>query len=260
MAIAYCRAIVAGVCFVKVFCVDGYAQEHQPDRYLESMGAVHKHLEHKKARSVSRLDTRNSSAPHVAFSHQSRVTFKQGQKWIVELLPKANSDSFGVRSSSMSSPVKALRFSFEVLRFDSETGLAQIRVQPDSSAKNRIAGPPVDHLVLAINDKFFVTRREVRYTGSTPARSFEGDGRDNISLGFDIFPLDLPNIESMPGAPVQDLPSDLADLGGLENAIEFRFSDLYARPVRVIWRKGAPWPDYIQNSAGVARLVSVEGT
>ncbi|MBY0472153.1 hypothetical protein K2X30_13380 [bacterium] len=181
--------------------------------------------------------------------------YEKGQSWEVELWSTSSDAMARMESASSASTAmrdKPFRFAFKVIDVGASQ-VAEIEVRPVSQGGQTIE-PRIDHVVLKINSDRTIIQKNVYYKDGRPPVAFLGGNESNLSLGFDGYPLVLPDLKSIDGKPITEAPRDLPN-GARLNAtrgLDFRFHDAYAREIRVIWEDGAPWPAYVKTPAGVA--------
>ncbi len=196
-----------------------------------------------------------SPASALALLGLQRKFFYVGQTWTVQVTHK--SDSRGRMPAPSASPLpeptaSPVLYDFKVLAVD---GLKRARLEVRERANH--AGIGGDHLILLVNEQFVAFRKELHYGDGRGVRVIELGGDANVALGFERFPVDLPDLGAMAAEPVRELPQALRPYLEATHGqiLDFRFDDLFARPVRALWADGDVWPLYFESSAFTAILI-----
>lgn len=232
---------------VLVFLLAGcaFAQEAE---YLTRLGVIQKFAREQKVRGLLGVGE-NSPARAAVVLGLSRRALVTGESWSSEFFPSPSPDDGGEGEPGR----KPFHFDFKVTSVDSNR-LARVEVRQNRGLDAVAADPRVDHMVLFLDERFVVVRRETHHRDGRPPVVLLTNGRANMPTGFQAYPIDLPNLSLAEGQPVRDVPAELKSRADFDpgKALDFRFSDLYARPLRAIWRDGDAWPIYVSTPAGVS--------
>lgn len=230
------------------------ASAQQEADYLKYLGAAQKFAQEQKVRGIRQPD---SGASAIAVLGLRQRFYQVGDAWSVAFYPSDNAE---VRKSASPADLvsvtrKPVYFDFKVTEVDGQRA-ARIELRQRVGEKERPIEPRVDHMVLVVNPSFVTLKKEIHFSDGRAPAVINTNGQANVSTGFSAYPIDLPTLGSDDGETLQDVPAELKKLSGFDakHALDFKSNDLYARPVRAVWRDGDLWPVYVKNSAGTAVL------
>lgn len=236
------------------------------EEYLRLLSIAQKHVEARKLDEAGRgpdgaSRLRNAVAPA---RFQPRF-FLKGESWTVAVSPVDASAMMSLPGGPVRRARQAQLFECRVADVES-AGLAQVDVRQILGEGESPADARVELVRLVLDRAFTVVRKEVRFRDGTPTRiSTRGEG-GTLAKGFEAFPAELPPVNETAGSPVEAaalpaLPAELAAYAARfrinpARAVEFRYQDLYARDVRVVWQQGDPWPSYVETPSGISVLLT----
>jgi hypothetical protein len=176
-------------------------------------------------------------APYAALSDLSSAPLSEAR------------NASGRRTKAKSSVI----FDYKVLfvdadKTDKKKG-AHIEIRPSKSAtkaEDWRADASIESMEITVNRSFVVVHRTLHFRDGRAPVSLATDDVSNISLGFSAFPVDLPNLGT---------PANLESSDSGEGVTEFKWDDLYARPMQAVWKDGDVWPELVRSPAGTAVLV-----
>ena len=268
-----------------LFSVNSYAQSD--GEYYLRLTMMQKFARAQKVHALLALDA-NDPASALSRLGLLRHVFAVGQHWTVQVTPKV--DSRGRPPISSAEPLPAAEpervlYDFKVLSVVPGSN-ARVEVR-ERAATSEALSSRVDHIVLTLNEQFVVRAKEIHHV-NRPAHSsvrqgatapvdrtstierqgatapvdrtttIEFGGEANVALGFEAYPIDLPDLGSAENEPLRDIPKAVAKHLPVapEHILDFHFNDLFARPVRALWAEGDVWPLYYENTAFTAILIS----
>ena len=222
-----------------------FAQEAD---YFKYLGIAQKFTQERKMKG---LRTPDRGAGAIAVLGLGERFYKTGDSWSVAFTPSAGPDS---AASVKRSPIY---FDYKVTSVD-ERKLATIEVRQRLNEKDVPVDARIDYMGLLVNSQFVTLRKEIHFKDGRAPSAVPTNGRENISSGFSAYPIDLPALSGDEGQHLKNVPDELKNVRGFDakRALDFESSDLYARPVRSIWRDGDVWPVYVSTPAGVSVLVT----
>lgn len=138
-------------------------------------------------------------------------------------------------------------FEFKVLSLEKNLSEARIEVSPVTS-RGEPRSDRVKKVIITVNRELKLVSKEYDYPdlGQPVIAEYEGDR--NSPVGFDTYPVDLPNFASIKKMnPISSFEA--------EKTIRFEAQDLLARPVKVTWQRGDLWPTHTESRSGLSALV-----
>lgn len=180
--------------------------------------------------------------------------YKKGDRWLMEvrylnagMVRKTSGDE--AHRDSYADPVY---FEFKVESLSNDQNEAHIVVSQVTRE-----GKPIDarvkHAKITVSRRLKLVSKQYFYRGREEPISAEFSGDRNLPMGFDAFPIELPDFE---GSRLLS-PSRLAEAAP-GDSIWFECHDLFMRKVRVQWKRGELWPRQIKSHNGQARLILME--
>lgn len=232
------------------------ALAQQEADYLKYLKIAQDHATKEKMRGAVQPGSASSA---IAVLGLRQRFYQTGDAWSVAYTPSDNPD---VRRSSSPAELVAVKrkpvyFDYKVVGIDAQR-LARIEVRQRVGENEMAIDSRIDHMILVVNPQFVTVRKEVHFRDGRPAAVMATNGQANVSTGFSAYPVDLPTLNGSEGETLRDVPSELKKISDFDakRALDFHANDLYARPVRAIWRDGDLWPIYVKTPAGTAILVS----
>ncbi|MBI3554854.1 MAG: hypothetical protein HY074_01160 [Deltaproteobacteria bacterium] len=188
-----------------------------------------------------------------------RKFYVLGQTWTVQVTHKSDSRGRPPAMSvdpSGSKQESQILYDFKVTAID-----AQNRARVEVTVRDALPASPVRHMALIINDQFVVVAREIHYGDGRGMRRIEFGSDANVALGFDAYPIELPDLATAGAELAREVPRAVRPhlRGASERIVDFSFDDLFGRPVRALWADGDGWPLYYENTAFTAVLVKRSG-
>ncbi|MBI3543306.1 MAG: hypothetical protein HY075_08560 [Deltaproteobacteria bacterium] len=192
------------------------------------------------------------STPSLATTTLERVGMKRfylpGDNWVVAVRFASpgfvrKNDGEGARSMRYLDPQY---YEFRVLDVEPD-GTSRIDVAQIGIDGQTVDTARVRHVVITVNSELRLSAKEYHYRDLEQPVLAELSSDRNFPMGFDSFPVELPDFEKA---------SAVAKLGldGV-STLELRSKDLFARPLLVSWRSGDLWPTRVESHAGVSTLV-----
>jgi hypothetical protein len=234
-----------------VLAGQAFAQSSEAD-YLKLLEVAQKHVRDQRVRELVGSGGGSPAAARAVLGLERRF-FAPGNHWTVEVTPNDIVDARKTAEPGAPATREPRNFEFRVLDVDA-SHLATIEIRGSDSGPLPAVSLPIEREELVVNDRFVVERKVIHYRDGRPTLELKRGGTRNVASGFDPFPTDLPDLaQAGEGAPLRDVPAELRGAGlDPAKARDFRFSDLYGRPVRAIWRDGDVWPIYVSAPAGTA--------
>ncbi|MEW6057671.1 MAG: hypothetical protein AB1540_13760 [Bdellovibrionota bacterium] len=137
-------------------------------------------------------------------------------------------------------------YSFNVVEIDRSNGNAQIDVVESRGPGDLMPPSRITKLRLEIDPRFHIVSKQYFYRDQTNPVVASLGTEDNVPIGFDPFPVELPNF--------QEATVSVAS----NESFEMKSPDLFKRTVKVLWRKGDLWPTQIESPSGRYTLVKQE--
>lgn len=193
--------------------------------------------------------------------------FKNGENWMIAV----SRVSPGMVHKAADSEAHRNRFlepqfySFHVTGV-APTGEARIEVIEVDKDGKAVEAPRIQRLVITVSKSMRLISKEYHYRDRGPVL-VELNVEQNVPMGFDPFPVELPDFERSKvlqggGLGTAGLPIKLSRLftHKLDPAKTIRFEspDLLARSMRVTWQRGDLWPALVETNGGVSVLVKQE--
>lgn len=232
------------------------ALAQQDADYLKYLKIAQDHATKEKMRGAV---TPGSASSAIAVLGLRQRFYRTGDVWSVAFTPSDNPD---VRRSSSPAELVAVKrkpvyFDYKVVDVDAQR-LARIEVRQRVGENEIAIDQRIDHMILVINPQFVTVRKEIHFRDGRAPATMVTNGQANLSTGFSAYPVDLPTLNSSEGETLREIPSELKKVADFDakRALDFHASDLYARPVRAIWRDSDLWPVYVKTPAGTSILVS----
>lgn len=230
--------------------------------YFSRLGAMQKVSAVAKLRALGVADSTQAVRALSMVGLQRRF-YEVGQSWSVDF--RANESTLARKSGGLAvdPTVRTLRrpsrFDYKVLAIDSRLHRASIEVRQHINSDDLPVDPRLERVILTVSEQFVVLAKELFYRDGRAPTTIALNAAGNVPMGFDAYPVDLPDLASREGQPLREVPDELKERPGLTSAraLDFRVNDLFARPVRLIWTEGEVWPVYVQSPAGTAILVVV---
>jgi len=263
LKLGWCIAAMTSALLISVIGIKPvWSAEMQGQDYFTLLGIAAKAVRAQKNAVPASSEGGPISA--VAALGLERRPLQVGEKWRVSFTP--SNDSIARMSMDpvdlQESKRNPLFFEFRVTNISQTTSgrLAQVEVKQDDTQvrKGYLADPRVDSILITLNERFGLVRKEIRYRDGRAPGQFQESPQENVVSGFSAYPIDLPNVSTVSGETLRDIPAALKGRikVDLAHTLDFQFSDLYARPMRAIWQDSDPWPVYVESPAGIAVLIS----
>lgn len=245
-----CSLVLASLLsFASASTVSEFAAAQETD-YFKYLGIAQKFAQERK---VKGLMAPEAGAGAIAVLGLRERFYKTGDSWSVAFTP---SDGPDTQAGQPNAKRVAIYFDYKVSSVD-ERNLARIEVRQRLGENETPIDARIAHMVLVVNSQFVTIKKEIHFKDGRAPASIATNGRENISSGFSAYPIDLPSLNTDEGQVLKEVPAALKDLRGFDpkRALYFEANDLYARPVRSIWRDGDIWPVYVSTPAGISVLV-----
>lgn len=173
--------------------------------------------------------------------------YRTGDRWTVQVKHIVHSSSRKVADGHAQRDEYAnpLYFSFRVLSAEQGRETAEIEVKQVDQSGNLVQSR-VERVVLTVDSKLTVLSKRYEHAESGAVVSLALNGNRNVPMGFDVFPVDLPDFTT-------------ADRVTMTSGdLRFECLDMLSRKLRFQWKRGDMWPTRIDAPSGVMTLVSQE--
>jgi hypothetical protein len=141
-----------------------------------------------------------------------------------------------------------LFYDFRVVTVASDKAVIEVK-QIGANGKPLRAKGRVSHVEITLDRSMRVVGKKYFYPELNAAVPSEFEAFQSLPMGFNSFPIELPDFRQTRA---------LQNVNASEGMLWFESHDIFARSVRVAWKKGDLWPTYVQNPSGISALVSQE--
>lgn len=159
--------------------------------------------------------------------------------------------------------------SFYEFRVDSigPSGQARIEVVRVDDKGKPIEDAHVQRVVLTVSSRFKLVSKEYFFHGLDQPVTANLEGRTNAPMGFESFPVELPNFErakiaSQGRLKANMLPQPLSKLFKRDlnpaQTVRIESPDVLGRTMRVTWQRGDLWPAFVETRGGYSILIKQE--
>lgn len=221
--------------------------------YTDRLKAMSEHLRSERAKALKLPAAGDAQTPGAALSLGLKRKFLEpGQSWRVDVYRKSlvamrrTGEPKDLREKAL--PVETYYFQVAAL---TEGRKARVEIRPENERKPKLA--------LTLDDRFVILSKEELDDQGRVMRFTALPENHNTVMGFEAFPIVLPDLSSTAGEPLESVPAKLRETRprfDRERAARFQFADMLGRRVEVIWQDGDPWPSFVET-AGVVAVMNV---